>query len=91
MMERKIFDTEHEIFRDSVSRFLQAEIKPNIDRWYEAGIVDREAFRKAGEQGLCLMWAEEAYGGLEVRDFRYEQIIICLLYTSDAADDLYTV
>lgn len=76
MMERKIFDTEHEIFRDSVSRFLEAEIKPNIDRWYEAGIVDREAFRKAGEHGLCLMWAEEAYGGLGVQDFRYEQIII---------------
>ncbi|UCC15729.1 MAG: acyl-CoA dehydrogenase family protein [Gammaproteobacteria bacterium] len=75
-MERKIFDTEHEIFRDSVSRFLETEIKPHIDSWYEAGIVDRGAFRKAGEHGLCLMWAEEEYGGLGVQDFRYEQILI---------------
>jgi len=75
-MERTIFETEHEIFRDSVRRFLEAEIKPNVEGWHEAGIVDREAFRKAGEHGLCLMWAEEQYGGHGVEDFRYEQIII---------------
>jgi acyl-CoA dehydrogenase len=47
-----------------------------MERWHEAGIVDREAFRKAGEHGLCLMWADEAYGGLGLSDFRFEQIII---------------
>ena len=47
-MERKIFETEHEIFRDSVRRFLEAEIKPAVPGWLEAGIVDRDAFRKAG-------------------------------------------
>ncbi len=75
-MERTIFETEHEIFRDSVRRFLEAEIKPNVDRWCEVGIVDRDAFLKAGEHGLCLMWAEEEYGGLGVDDFRYEQILL---------------
>ncbi|MGD9407368.1 MAG: acyl-CoA dehydrogenase family protein [Gammaproteobacteria bacterium] len=75
-MERKIFETEHEIFRDSVRRFLEAEIKPAVPGWLEAGIVDRDAFRKAGEHGLCLMWAGEEYGGIGVEDFRYEQIVI---------------
>ena len=75
-MQRKLFDTEHEIFRDSVARFLEAEVRPHIDDWYAAGIVDRAVFRKAGEHGLCLMWAEEDYGGLGVEDFRYEQILI---------------
>ncbi|KPK57784.1 MAG: acyl-CoA dehydrogenase family protein [Gammaproteobacteria bacterium] len=75
-MERKIFETEHEIFRDSVRRFLEAEIKPAVPGWLEAGIVDRDAFRKAGEHGLCLMWADEEYGGIGVEDFRYEQIVI---------------
>lgn len=75
-MERTIFETEHEIFRDSVRRFLEAEIKPHIEHWHETGIVDREAFRKAGEHGLCLMWAEEPYGGHGIDDFRYEQIIL---------------
>jgi alkylation response protein AidB-like acyl-CoA dehydrogenase len=75
-MDRNIFEDEHEIFRDSVARFLRAEVTPHIERWLEAGIIDRELFRKAGEQGYCLMWADEAYGGMGVEDFRFEQILI---------------
>ncbi|RLA31173.1 MAG: acyl-CoA dehydrogenase [Gammaproteobacteria bacterium] len=75
-MKRKIFDEEHEMFRDSVRSFLQKEIQPHSDKWHEQGIVDREAFLKAGEQGLLLMWADEKYGGAGVSDFRYEQILI---------------
>jgi alkylation response protein AidB-like acyl-CoA dehydrogenase len=76
MMKRKIFDEEHEMFRDSVRSFMQNEIGPHSDEWHEKGIVDREAFLKAGEQGLLLMWADEQYGGAGVADFRYEQILI---------------
>ena len=75
-MTRYIFDEEHEMFRDSVRSFMQNEIGPNSERWHEAGIVDREAFRKAGDMGLLLMWADEKYGGAGVADFRYEQILI---------------
>ena len=75
-MERKLFDEEHEIFRDSVRTFLKNELQPHSDRWHEQGIVDREAFLKAGEQGLLLMWADEKYGGAGMKDFRYEQIFI---------------
>jgi len=75
-MHRNIFEEEHDIFRDSVVKFLQAELAPKLDEWLQAGIIDRELFRKAGEQGYCLMWADEAYGGLDVADFRFEQILI---------------
>lgn len=75
-MSRKIFEDEHEMFRDSVRSFLQNEIQPHSDKWHEQGIVDREAFLKAGEQGLLLMWADGQYGGAGVADFRYEQILI---------------
>ena len=75
-MKRKIFDEEHEMFRDSVRSFMQNEIRPHSDEWHEKGIVDREAFLKAGEQGLLLMWADEKYGGAGVPDFRYEQVLI---------------
>lgn len=75
-MSRKIFDDEHEMFRDSVRGFLQKEIQPHSDKWHEQGIVDREAFRKAGEMGLLLMWADEKYGGAGIPDFRYEQILM---------------
>jgi alkylation response protein AidB-like acyl-CoA dehydrogenase len=75
-MNRNIFDDEHEMFRDSVRSFMQHEIQPHSDKWHEQGIVDRDAYRKAGEQGLLLMWADEKYGGAGVSDFRYEQILI---------------
>ena len=75
-MARRIFEEEHETFRDSVRLFLSKEIAPHSERWHEQGIVDREAYRKAGEQGLLLMWADEQYGGAGMPDFRYEQIFI---------------
>ncbi len=75
-MDRLIFDEEHDMFRDSVRSFMQNEIRPHGERWREEGIVDREAYLKAGEQGLLLMWADEKYGGAGVPDFRYEQILM---------------
>jgi len=75
-VQRTIFDEEHEMFRDSVRSFMINEVKPHSDRWHEQGIVDREAYLKAGEQGLLLMWADEKYGGAGVSDFRYEQILM---------------
>ena len=75
-MDRHIFDDEHEMFRDAARNFLQKEIGPNAERWAEQEIVDREAFLKAGEQGMLCMWADEKYGGAGVSDFRYEQILL---------------
>ena len=75
-MQRLIFDEDHEMFRDSVRKFMQAEVEPHVERWREAGICDKEAFLKAGEQGLLCMWADEKYGGLGIEDFRFEQIVI---------------
>lgn len=64
------------MFRDASRTFLINEIKPHVDRWNEAEIVDREAFLKAGEQGLLCMWADEKYGGSGITDFRFEQILL---------------
>jgi len=74
-MQRLIFEAEHETFRDTVRRFIQAEIAPHTPRWREQGYVDREAFLKMGAQGLLVMWAPEEYGGAGITDFRYEQIL----------------
>lgn len=75
-MQRLIFEPEHEQFRDSVRRFMQDEIEPHRDRWREAGLVDREAYEKAGAAGLICTWAEERFGGAGLDDFRFEQVII---------------
>lgn len=75
-MERRLFEPEHDMFRDSVRRFFQKEVEPHRDRWYAQGQIDREIYRKGGEQGLLLMQVSEEYGGAGIRDFRYEQILL---------------
>ena len=75
-MERRIFEEEHEMFRDSARRFFQKEVEPFRDAWYENGQVDRDVYQKAGEQGLLCMWMDEEYGGAGINDYRYDQILI---------------
>jgi alkylation response protein AidB-like acyl-CoA dehydrogenase len=75
MLQRE-FTEEQTMFRDAYRKFLASEIVPHMEDWREAGIVDREAFRKAGEQGFLMIWPDEKYGGLGDGDFRFEQIII---------------
>jgi len=75
-MQRTIFEPEHEQFRDSVRKFMQAEVGPHADRWREAGMVDREVYLKAGEQGLLCVFADEKYGGAGIDDLRFDQIIV---------------
>ncbi|MDM4771795.1 acyl-CoA dehydrogenase family protein [Solimonas sp. SE-A11] len=75
-MKRPAIDSDMELFRDNARKFFQTEIRPHSERWREAGIVDREAFLKAGEAGYLCMWIDEKYGGLGLKDFRYEQILI---------------
>ena len=70
------FTEEQIMFRDSYRRFLNEEVVPHMPRFREQGIVDREIFQKAGEQGLLMIWPDEKYGGLGDTDFRFEQVII---------------
>lgn len=70
------FTEEQVMFREAYRQFLAEEIVPHMDDWREAGIVDRSAFRKAGEAGFLMVWPDEKYGGIGDTDFRFEQIII---------------
>ncbi len=60
---RTLFGPEHELFRDTVRRFLEAEILPYHEDWEEARLVPREAWLKAGETGLLGTSIGEEYGG----------------------------
>ncbi|MFK7828426.1 MAG: acyl-CoA dehydrogenase family protein [Congregibacter sp.] len=72
----RAFTEEQTMFRDAYRKFLASEIVPHMESWREAGIVDREAFRKAGERGFLMVWPDEKYGGTGDNDFRFEQVII---------------
>ncbi|HEX7850893.1 MAG TPA: acyl-CoA dehydrogenase family protein [Sphingomonas sp.] len=70
------FTDEQIMFRDAYRRFLESEVAPHMPQWREDGIVPREIFRRAGDQGFLMIWPDESYGGMGDNDFRYEQIII---------------
>ena len=69
------FTEEQQMFRQAYRKFLSAEIVPHMESWRAQGIVDRSAFRKAGERGFLMVWPEERFGGSGDADFRFEQII----------------
>src|SRR5262245_29955511 len=64
MIERTIFREEHEIFRQTVRRFVEREIVPFHAKWEEDGIVPRELWLKAGTAGLLCCTVPEEYGGM---------------------------
>jgi alkylation response protein AidB-like acyl-CoA dehydrogenase len=74
-VRRTLFDDEHELFRDSVRRFIAAELAPRNEAWERVGIVDRDMFRAAGKHGFLGMAVPTDYGGGGVDDFRYNLVI----------------
>jgi alkylation response protein AidB-like acyl-CoA dehydrogenase len=74
-VRRTLFEDEHELFRDSVRRFIAAEVAPRNEAWERAGIVDRDMFRSAGKHGFLGMGVPTGYGGGGVDDFRYNLVI----------------
>jgi len=74
-MKRTLYESDHDLFRDSVRQFVETEIAPHHSTWSTDGIVDREMFRKAGRAGLLGMAIAEEYGGGGVDDFRFNAVI----------------
>jgi len=62
------------IFEDAASKFMTNEFVPLVDKWTKQGIVDREAWTKAGEAGLLCTSIPEEYGG-GGGDYRHEAIL----------------
>jgi acyl-CoA dehydrogenase len=69
------YTAEHNIFRESLRKFLDKEIVPHVEEWEEAGIVPKSAWKKLGEQGFLCTDVPEEYGG-SGGDFLYS-VIVC--------------
>jgi alkylation response protein AidB-like acyl-CoA dehydrogenase len=74
MIERNIFSDEHEMWRESVRKFVEKEIVPHHDRWEKEGIVPRELWLKAGEAGMLCCTVPEEYGGLGL-DYLFDAVV----------------
>ncbi len=75
-MQDHMLTEEHKMFRDAFRKFVEKEIAPYHEEWEKEGVVDRTIWNKAGENGFLAMDVPEEYGGLGVKDFRYNTLIM---------------
>ncbi|KAH9514303.1 hypothetical protein Btru_028661 [Bulinus truncatus] len=61
---RRIFNEEHDIFRQTARRFMADEVVPHHPKWEEEGQVSREVWEKAGKMGFLGIDTPEEHGGL---------------------------
>ncbi len=74
-MRRRLFEAEHEAFRESVRAFVTKEISPRLADWEADGIVPRELFTTAGAAGFLGMAIPAEFGGGGVADFRFNAVL----------------
>lgn len=74
MIPRHIFDSDHEVFRDAVRKFLLEEAYEQHTQWEKDGQIDRSLWNKAGAQGMLCPGVSEEYGGVGA-DFRYNMVV----------------
>ena len=75
MLPRNLFSEEHDAFRETVRKFYEKEVIPNIEKYEKQQHVDRDLWNKAGDLGLLCATMPEEYGGYGVNRL-YSMILI---------------
>ena len=55
---------EHKLFTESVKKFYNDEMKPNIEKWVDNGVVSKSFWEKAGYAGIMSGSVLEEHGGV---------------------------
>lgn len=72
---RTLYEDVHEQFRDTVSKFLHAEVLPQYEKWEDEGRTPREIWKRAGEIGVLGTSIPEPYGGMG-GDFLFDAVVL---------------
>ncbi|MFD3595739.1 acyl-CoA dehydrogenase family protein [Nocardia sp. NPDC058640] len=75
-MQRTVFNEEHEAFRKTARAFIESQVTPVYDQWYEAGIVPREFYSKLADLGVFGIEVPEEYGGAGIESFKFQAILL---------------
>ncbi len=68
------YTDEHQMFRQSLRRFLDKEAVPFFEKWEEEHIIPRSFWTKLGGKGFICPWVNEEYGGMNT-DFGFAAIL----------------
>lgn len=70
------FNNEHEMLRQTVRRFVESEINPNVEKWEgERTFPAHDLFKKMGVLGLLGITYPEEYGGMGL-DYWYQVVML---------------
>ncbi|MFI7384636.1 acyl-CoA dehydrogenase family protein [Streptomyces sp. NPDC049813] len=73
-MRRTVFNEDHEAFRETLRAFIEAEVVPHYDEWFQQGVVPRELYAKMAELGLFGINVPEEYDGAGLDTHKFEAI-----------------
>src|SRR4051794_41977458 len=68
------FTDEHEELRESLRRFIDAELRPHAEEWEDARWFPNEVFGKLAEHGFLGLKYPESYGG-QGGDYLHEAVM----------------
>ncbi|MFC9362992.1 acyl-CoA dehydrogenase family protein [Rhodococcus sp. NPDC057014] len=74
-MHRRIFEDDHEAYRDTVREYLMREVVPYYGEWETKHLVDRAAWLAAGKSGIIGLAVPTEYGGPGESDYRYRYVV----------------
>ncbi|MFC4128625.1 acyl-CoA dehydrogenase family protein [Nocardia rhizosphaerae] len=75
-MQRTVYNEEHEAFRKTIRAFIESQVVPVYEQWYQAGIVPREFYLKLAELGVFGIEVPEEYGGAGIDSFKFQALLM---------------
>ncbi|WP_280338514.1 acyl-CoA dehydrogenase family protein [Nocardia neocaledoniensis] len=75
-MQRTVYNEEHEAFRKTLRAFIDSQVVPVYEEWYQAGIVPREFYLKLAELGVFGIEVPEEYGGAGIDSFKFQALLM---------------
>ena len=70
----KIFNEQHDMFRQTVRSFIEKEVEAHIEDWEQAGQIPKSIWPRMGELGFLGVEYDEKYGGVGA-DFQTTMVL----------------
>ncbi|MCY0906288.1 acyl-CoA dehydrogenase family protein [Arthrobacter sp. H14-L1] len=74
-MQRKLYEEDHELFREVAQEFNAREVAPHYAQWDADHMMSRQLWTAAGEQGLLGLAVPEDFGGMGMTDYRFRAVL----------------
>ncbi|QFS90421.1 Acyl-CoA dehydrogenase [Mycobacterium sp. THAF192] len=74
-MKRRLYEEDHDAYRETVREFLAREVIPHQDDWDRDRWIDRSIFSRAAKSGIYALQIPEEYGGAGESDYRFRMVV----------------